>query len=95
MSLNFEENKKLEHQVQIKSRANMHIEGVEEVMGFDDTSVRLRSSEGELYIEGSGLKIEVLDTESGKVSLSGRVNGLYYASDGAKEKKGFLSGLFR
>ena len=52
MGLNFSEEKKLEHQLFIKSREQMRVEGVEEVMGFDDVSVRLKSSEGEMYIEG-------------------------------------------
>lgn len=92
---NFGTENKREHQLFIKGRKQMSIEGVEEVMGFDDLSVRLRSSEGELYIEGEDIKIDTLDTERGVVSLSGRINGVYYAGEEGKEKKGFLSGLFR
>ena len=95
MGLNFSEEKKLEHQLFIKSREQMRIEGVEEVMGFDDVSVRLKSSEGEMYIEGRDIKIDTLDTEKGVVALSGRINGVYYANDTGKEKKGFFGGLFR
>lgn len=95
MGLNFGEEKKLEHQLFIKSREQMRIEGVEEVMGFDDVSVRLKSSEGEMYIEGRDIKIDTLDTEKGVVALSGRINGVYYENDTGKEKKGFFGGLFR
>ena len=95
MGFNIGEEKKLEHQLFLKGRAQMRIEGVEEVMGFDDVSVRLKSSEGEMYIEGNDMKIDTLDTEKGVVALSGRINGVYYANDTGKEKKGFLSGLFR
>lgn len=91
MSLNFDAEKKTEHQLILRGREEMKIDGVEEVMGFDDVSVRLRSSEGELYIEGSGIRIGTLDTERKTVALSGRINGIYYASDENKEKRGFFS----
>jgi hypothetical protein len=50
----------------------------------------LKSSEGALDIEGSGIKIDVLDTESGVVKLTGRINALYYENGGAKEKRGLF-----
>lgn len=93
MGLSFEEEKKTGHYLTLKGRAQMSIEGVEEVMGFDEESVRLRSSEGELFIEGRDIKIDALDTERQSVSLTGRINGIYYAPEREKQKKGFLSRL--
>ncbi len=68
--------------------------GVTEVVNFDDTGVHLKSVDGELYIEGEELKIGTLDTESGVVSLCGKINAIYYATD-SDRKKGFWSRLVR
>lgn len=85
------EEKKREHEIRLSARNEMNISGVEEVVGFDEENIRLKTSEGELFVEGSGLKIGTLNTEDGIVSLSGRVSALYYSNDNAKEKKGFFA----
>ena len=79
----------------LSGRSEMRISGVEEVLNFDEESVRLKSVDGELCIEGSDIKIGALDTERGVVSLSGRINGIYYATDPAKQKKGFWGKVMR
>jgi sporulation protein YabP len=79
MSLyNSSEDKKRAHTLKIDARNSLEVCGVEEVLEFDEEMVRLKSSEGALDIEGSGIKIDVLDTESGVVKLTGRINALYY-----------------
>lgn len=95
MSVNSEADKKRNHEIRLIGRAEMSIAGVEEVESFDDQSVRLQTLAGELYVEGSGIKIGTLDTESGRVSITGRINALYYGGDEASEKKGFFSRLIR
>ena len=71
MSYSLSEEKKRAHKLSLDSRSALEICGVEEVLGFDEERVSLRSSEGGLEIEGSGIKIETLDTDSGIVKLSG------------------------
>lgn len=95
MSIISENGEKRAHRISIDGRERTYIEGVEEVMGFDEESVRLRSSKGELYIEGKDLRVDTLDTERGVVAVVGRLNGLYYASEEKDEKRGFLARLFR
>ena len=92
MSLNFDTERKRAHEIQLIAREEMTVSGVDEVISFDDESVHLKSSEGELFVEGSQIKIGALDTVGGTVSLSGRINAIYYAGDGG-EKKGFFSRL--
>jgi hypothetical protein len=48
-----------------------------------------------LHGEGRDIMYDTLDTEKGVVAVSGRINGVYYANDTGKEKKGFFGGLFR
>lgn len=84
-----------EHEIKIIKRKEMSISGVEEVISFDEESVRLMSIEGEIYIEGEDIKIGVLDTDRGLVTLSGKINGFYYVSEDKVTKKGFFSRFTR
>ena len=82
---------KKEHEIVLVKRTEMSGSGVCEVISFDEESVRLKSLEGELFIEGSEVKIGVLDPERGVVTLSGKIDGFYYTDDEKGEKKGFFS----
>lgn len=84
---------KREHQIILIKRAEMSVSGVCEVISFDEENVRLKSAEGELFIEGSEIKIGALDTEKGVVTLSGKINGFYYEDEDKGERKGFFSRL--
>jgi sporulation protein YabP len=86
---------KKEHEIKLVKRKEMAIFGVCEVISFDDESVRLMSVEGEIYVEGEDIKIGVLDTDKGVVTLTGKINGFYYVSEEKNTKKGFFSRLAR
>ena len=58
---------------------------------FDDVSVLLLTDCGELNIEGKDLRIGVLDTEKGVVSIDGSVDAVYYSEDSQK-RRGSLFG---
>ena len=75
----------------LRSRASLCIDGVEEVVSFDDEGVRLKSVDGELFIEGRELKMLTLETQNGRVELTGRINGIYYAGDPDKQRRGLFS----
>ena len=90
MSYNLSEDKKRAHKLSLDSRSALEICGVEDVLGFDEERVSLKSSEGGIEIEGSGMKIEVLDTDAGIVKLSGRVNAICYEGDGDGRKRGLF-----
>lgn len=84
---------KREHDIKLFSRKEMSISGVREVVSFDEESVRLMSVEGEIYVEGENIKIGVLDTDRGVVTLTGKINGFYYVNEDKGEKKSFFSRL--
>ena len=90
MSYNLSEEKKRAHRLTLDSRSSLEICGVEDVLGFDEERVSLRSSEGGIEIEGSGMKIEVLDTDAGIVKLSGRVNAICYESEDDGRRRGLF-----
>ncbi|MBQ8207735.1 MAG: sporulation protein YabP [Clostridia bacterium] len=81
------------HDIIIRSRAHMDINGVKSVISFDEECVCLDTVMGELMIEGEELNVSSLDTDRGTVQLSGKINGLYYNTQTSEPKKGFFGRL--
>ncbi len=81
------------HGILIKAREHLEITAVTDVISFDEDSVCLETSMGEMLIEGEGLKVGTLDTAKGIVILDGRINGLYYRTEQPKRRG--LRGLMR
>ena len=86
---------KQNHTFSVTMRKEMSISGVKEVESFDENEVTLRTLGGGMTVEGSGLRIGVLDTDRGVVSLSGRIDAVLYTNDQAEEKRGLFGRLFR
>ena len=53
----------------VRSRKHIDVTGVRDVVSFDDRSVVMITSGGDMAVEGEELKIGVLDTEKGVVSV--------------------------
>ena len=84
------------HSFTVSSRESMDIFGVREVISFDESNVTLMTFDGEMSIDGEGLRVGVLDTDSGRVLLSGKINSVYYFDDERDSKShGFFGKLFR
>ena len=83
------------HEIHVLRRREMSITGVKEVISFDESCVLLKSECGEVSIEGSELHVGTLDTDRGLVTLTGRIDGVYYADENAEQKHGFFGKLFR
>lgn len=80
------------HTVNISDRTSMTITGVEEALGFDETSVLVRTSLGELCVRGEALHVERIDLDTGELELRGKIGELNY--DEPKESGGFWAKLF-
>ena len=79
------------HEFSLKGRRRMSISGVREVISFDETAVNLLTDCGEMTVEGEGLRIGVLDTERGLVTLEGNaVDGIWYPRAEGGERKGLF-----
>jgi sporulation protein YabP len=83
---------KNEHSFSVKMRKAAHISGVKQVISFDDNSVLLLTECGELLLEGSGLKVDELNVQSGDVAVSGEVSALIYTDETPRKKKRFFGG---
>jgi len=77
-----------EHLLTLKDRKSLNINGIVEVMSFDDRSVMLKTVCGELSIEGNELHISELDTGKGEVSVDGNIEALTYYDTRSDERKG-------
>ena len=77
----------------LDSRSTLVITGAEEVNGFNEETVSVRTSEGTLIIKGSGLHIDKLNLETGDVSVDGKINSMQYFGSDSRQSK--LSRLFR
>ena len=82
------------HSITLKDRKDMRIDGVTEVVSFDELYVMLKTQCGDMAIEGKDLKIAVLEIDAGIVVLSGTVSGVYYSEPQSKEKRSFVKRLF-
>ena len=83
------------HTVWLDMRKNMEITGVREVVSFDDTGAILVTLCGELTAEGKGIKINVLDTERGVVTLEGEIDAIYHSNIEEGQKKGIFGRLLK
>lgn len=82
------------HDIIIRSREHVNIGGVKNVLSFDETSCCLETLDGELVIEGEGIRIGTLDTEKGRVALDGRITALYYNTESAPQRTGLFGRVF-
>ena len=71
----------------IYDRARAELTGISDVAGFTDTSVIATCKSGNISVEGKGLKIEAFDSTTGKLIISGTVNGLFYYGGASSDEK--------
>ncbi|MBO7196909.1 MAG: YabP/YqfC family sporulation protein [Clostridia bacterium] len=77
--------------LRVKERNQIILNGVCNVIGFDESYVTLDIGDGRVCIEGQGLKIESLSREGGEIEITGKVNGVFYTKE--KKAKGGLARL--
>lgn len=83
------------HNVIMEGRKRLSISGVTEIDSFDEQTVILFCSTGQLAIRGEGLHINRLDVDSGELSIEGeRIDSMAYA-DNHPVRGGLLSRIFR
>lgn len=80
------------HHVIMEDRSRLSVTGVEDVLGFDESEIIARTSQGNLLIRGTGLHISKLTLDSGEVSIDGMVRELCYEE--APTVSGFWAKLF-
>ena len=82
----------------LHNRKSLEVNGVNDVIRFDEESVVLSTVCGTLTVEGTSLHVQVLDLASGTVVIDGKVDALlYFDTDGEETegKRSWLGRLFR
>ena len=83
------------HNFILKNRREAFLDGVFDVMGFDEASVSVKTALGDMMIEGRSLHIKKMSLESGEMSIEGEIDGIYYADEKEEKKGGLLRRFFR
>ena len=79
------------HSLILDNRKKLSLTGVEDVSGFNEETVSLKTTAGDLIVKGSGLHISRLDLDTGDVEIEGVINLLNYTD--SKNDKGFIQRL--
>ena len=66
------------HRLTLDNRRQLTVTGVTEVVSFDENAIVLRTGQGELIIQGSGLQLRQLSVEGGQVAVDGTVAAMAY-----------------
>ena len=84
------------HAFAVNERTHVEIRGMTEVISFDENAVVLSTTSGNMSIEGSGLKVNILDVKEGNVSVDGHIDCIYYFDPTSKQvTRGWFGRLFR
>ena len=81
------------HSIFIDDCRRAELTGICEVENFNDTGIDLLSHHGTIAIEGEDLRIDSFSVDTGKISVDGKITGVFYyeKQDRAAAKR---SGLF-
>ena len=88
-------NNKSNHEVVLISREKLTINGIKEIINFDENNVNLKTQCGDLLIEGENIHINVLNIEKGDIEIQGKISGLNYYDSLENEKRTLLSRIFK
>lgn len=89
-----ERTQKMPHHLIVEERQEVRVAGVLEVISFDENTVVVNTSLGELAIRGYELHMTRTDVESGELLLSGQICELLYSNSRQTGQTGLLGRLF-
>lgn len=89
-----EEEKAVLHSLHLDQRRQGVITGVREMISFDETNIRMETSQGMLNINGKNLHVCRLELEKGEAQIEGNIDSLVY-TQGKQGKESLLKRMFR
>ncbi|AVP55950.1 hypothetical protein K144313037_24330 [Clostridium tetani] len=82
--------------LKIESRKRIFLDGVSDVVSFNEEQIILNTNLGTLHIKGEELKMSKLDVQNGDVIINGTINScIYLNKENKKNKEKLLSKLFK
>ena len=84
------------HKVSMTNRRLCMINGVKDVISFDEQEVVLETEQGMLHVKGAQLHVSRLTLERGEIDIDGRIDSLSYSGQGEQglKKEGFFERMF-
>ncbi|MCH5339830.1 MAG: sporulation protein YabP [Acetatifactor sp.] len=85
------------HKVTMTNRRSCAINGVNDVLSFDEHEILLETEQGMLMLKGDDLHVNRLTLDKGEVDVDGKIDSFTYSdvSAGGKKNESLLSKLFR
>ena len=80
---------KNEHKVTLISRERLEMTGIGEVESYTDSAVTAVSSMGGLTVEGEDIRIESFSSDTGKLLIRGKIDGVFYFGNDAGKRSLF------
>ncbi len=74
--------------INITNRETLTMSAVREVLSFDEDFISVMTEQGKVEIEGGGMRIVNMSSESGDMLVHGRIDGVFYAVK--PKQKGFF-----
>lgn len=68
----------MEHNISLKEREKLVISGVDHIYSFNETKVELRTTLGDLVVDGENLDMDKLSLDESIVSVKGTINSIVY-----------------
>ena len=83
---------KKKHTLFLENRESLELSGINDVGAFNEEEISAESDWGSILIKGSGLKIEVLDLDTGSLKIKGNIQLFVY--NDKTSGKGILGRMF-
>ncbi len=80
-----------EHKLSVDRRKTAELTGIKYVESFEPTEIIAAYDMGDIAIEGEELKIINFSVDTGRLSVVGKINGIFYMENTPKTKGGLFS----
>ena len=84
----------MEHNLTLKERSSLTISGIEHIYSFNDKKIELRTSLGEMVIEGENLDMGKLSIDESVITIEGTINSIVYSKQ-RKPQESFIKRIFK
>jgi len=90
-------NRPKSHKCVLSDRSLCNLNGVVDVLSFDEGEILLETEQGMLMMKGREMHVTRLSLDKGEVDITGRVDSLTYSESNGygNGKESFLTRLFR
>lgn len=83
------------HNIILEGRKKLSVSGVTDVDKFDENTVLLYTSMGEMTVKGSDLHVNGLSLESGEMNIEGDISGIIYGDTDRRAPLSIFGKIFR